>query len=225
MQKQLSVKDAIADVVEKARKKRLIKVKLFCLWVGWLLVGTIFYANKTDFGWAKGFYMAVNVGYSIGWGYPVEPNDKVIWFSIFYVLSGASAVAAALGYFAQAVLDKRDEWYKNAELEEKHRGAMKYGNFRVRLTSWLIYNMNRIKPILVWAIWIIWAIIWSCYYIDWSFTQGVYFAISSLSTGGLWAIPHDAADSEYFIGKQHIVHLTTALILWQRVYSPPLVFR
>ena len=83
MQKQLSVKDAIADVVEKARKKRLIKVKLFCLWVGWLLVGTIFYANKTDFGWAKGFYMAVNVGYSIGWGYPVEPNDKVIWFSIF----------------------------------------------------------------------------------------------------------------------------------------------
>lgn len=37
------------------------------LWFIWLTTGTIFYSYDLDIGWAKGFYMAVNVGYSIGW--------------------------------------------------------------------------------------------------------------------------------------------------------------
>jgi hypothetical protein len=50
--------------------------------------------------------------YAIGWGYPVEKNDQEIWFSIFYVLMGASAVAAALGYFAQAMILKDKNWFE-----------------------------------------------------------------------------------------------------------------
>lgn len=47
-----------------------------------------------------------------GWGYPAENTDDVIWFSIFYVLMGASAVAAALGYFAQAMILKDKNWFE-----------------------------------------------------------------------------------------------------------------
>jgi hypothetical protein len=38
----------------------------FIAWALWVSFGTIFYAIHTKLGWAKGFYMAINVGYSIG---------------------------------------------------------------------------------------------------------------------------------------------------------------
>ena len=47
--------------------KRKLTVKLFLVWVVWLIVGAAFYAYVLDVGWAKGFYHAISVGYSIGW--------------------------------------------------------------------------------------------------------------------------------------------------------------
>ena len=45
---------------------RKLTVKLFLVWLIWLLVGAAFYAYVLDVGWAKGFYHAISVGYSIG---------------------------------------------------------------------------------------------------------------------------------------------------------------
>jgi hypothetical protein len=42
-------------------------LKVFLLWTTWMTTGTVLYAVTNDLGWAKGFYMMVNVGYSIGW--------------------------------------------------------------------------------------------------------------------------------------------------------------
>ena len=44
------------------------------------------YAPKSNLGSGKGFYMAVNIGYSIGFGYPAENYDPYLWFSTVYVL-------------------------------------------------------------------------------------------------------------------------------------------
>jgi hypothetical protein len=42
---------------------------LFFLWFVWILVGTVFYSEYNFHGnYAHGFFYAVNVGYSIGWG-------------------------------------------------------------------------------------------------------------------------------------------------------------
>ena len=51
------------------------------LWLAWLLGGTFWYgyANHSDLGFIKGFYMAVNIGYSIGFGYPAEPHTPYHW--------------------------------------------------------------------------------------------------------------------------------------------------
>lgn len=35
-------------------------------WILWIITGTVFYSYDGELGWSKGFYMAVNVGYSIG---------------------------------------------------------------------------------------------------------------------------------------------------------------
>jgi len=40
--------------------------KPFVAWILWITIGTIFYCYQGNLGWSKGFYMAVNVGYSIG---------------------------------------------------------------------------------------------------------------------------------------------------------------
>merc|ERR1719453_595098 len=47
----------------------------------WITIGTAFYAaGSMDLGFCKGYYMCVNVGYSIGWGYPVETLDSEFFF-------------------------------------------------------------------------------------------------------------------------------------------------
>lgn len=56
-------------------------ITFLVLWVVWLLVGTLWYgyARNSDLGFVKGFYMAVNIGYSIGFGYPAEPYTDYHW--------------------------------------------------------------------------------------------------------------------------------------------------
>jgi hypothetical protein len=46
--------------------------------------------------------------------------------------------------------------------------------------------------ILIWLIWLAILIAFSMREVKWTFIDALYFAISSLSTGGLWAIPDDS---------------------------------
>ena len=64
--------------------------------------------------------MAVNVGYSIGWGYPAEKVDSEMIFSSIYVLFGSSLVALALGFFADNVIADKDSWYDNLQASNMH---------------------------------------------------------------------------------------------------------
>lgn len=50
--------------------------------------GSLFYAYAPmqNLGLGRGYYMAVNIGYSIGFGYPAEPYEPYLWFSTVYVL-------------------------------------------------------------------------------------------------------------------------------------------
>ena len=48
------------DIIKHVYFKPLIA------WMMWIITGTLFYSYDGELGWSKGFYMAVNVGYSIG---------------------------------------------------------------------------------------------------------------------------------------------------------------
>ncbi len=47
--------------------------------------------------------------------------------------------------------------------------------------------------------WIAAMTIYTCHRVKWVFVEGLYNAISSLSTGGLWAIPADSSDIDYLV--------------------------
>lgn len=164
-------------------------IKPLIAWVVWLLCGTLVYAYPNKLGWSKGFYMAVNVGYSIGWGWPQEINHAVMWYSVFHLLVGASAVAAALGYFARNMIAVSKNWYVQALQAER---AQSSDTWYQNLWFWMKLNTTPLRIIGLWMWWITMMVIFSCVMVKWDFIDGLYFALSSLSTGGLWAIPSDS---------------------------------
>jgi Ca2+-binding EF-hand superfamily protein len=173
------------------------------LWLIWLVVGSAFYAYDLNLGWAKGFYMAVNIGYSIGWGDISESGEpSSLWFSTVYVLCGASFIAAALGFFAQSIVEDSNNWYENEIQDKKYdrkmEEAIRVGNYLRIAKLWIKHNKEKIRSIVLWMLFIIIA---TGSVLDqhreWGFIEGLYFAVSSLSTGGHYSIPGNAEDWEY----------------------------
>ena len=55
------------------------------IYIIWITIGTAYYAaGSMDLGFCKGYYMCVNVGYSIGWGYPTETEDSQYFFGTYH---------------------------------------------------------------------------------------------------------------------------------------------
>ena len=143
--------------------------------------------------------MAVNCGYSIGWGDILEGTGSQT-FSVFYVLCGSSFVAAALGFFAQGIIADRDNWYTNelqkANFEQKmedHKGEMHW-----LFVHWCIYHWIEVRAIVLWVVVIAVATIMAMILNpEWPFITALYFSVSSLSTGGLASIPAESPDWYY----------------------------
>ena len=174
---------------------------LFTLWAMWMAMGTMFYSLNNGYDVGQAFYMSVNVGYSIGWGYPADPSHNSKIFSVIYVLIGSSAISAALGMFANHIVADRDSWYEDAIQLAEFKKTLATGSTFHKIYAWIEYNWLQLKPLLYFLGFVLGATIWSMYYIKWPFIDGLYFAISSMSTGGLWAIPADAPDWQYgFVG-------------------------
>lgn len=169
--------------------------------------------------------MAVNVGYSIGFGYPTEQYDPYLWFSIVYVLVripgcdaiflyfvplseakslalnmfsktkiGSSFVAVALGFFANKISEDRDNWFTDLIQAKAFEDNMENQNILEVIKDFLIYYESPIRAVGCWVIWVGIMIAYSSVGLGWPFVQALYFAISTLSTGGLWALPPDAPE-------------------------------
>lgn len=188
-------KDPVAEAEAKRKKRRYRAFFYFGLWVAWMLVGTLFYsyAKGNKFGLAVGFYQAVNIGYSIGYGYPREPEEQNWWFSSFYVIFGASLVAAALGFFADKIVESHDEWFMHLLQQEEFENEMKRNkNIFFRIRAWVKFNWDSLRAIVLWFIWVGIMIMYSMIQVGWPFSQAQYFAVSTCSTGGHMPIPDDS---------------------------------
>lgn len=193
----------------------------------WIFVGTAFYAlqmgntatyfkgagSSTAFGdpfdvshqtsaaarWQLGFFMAVNVGYCIGWHFPGNANAWVKIFSIMYMLIGASAVATALAYFAQMMIESSKNWYLQA-LEEKAYRQMSDMHFTEKWWRWLTLNHDFLRAMGLWLSWLAALVVFVMnQYPSLAFLDAMFFALSSLTSAGLESLPEGSSSGHYFV--------------------------
>lgn len=166
-------------------------------WITWLVLGMCFYCKVNNLGWAKGFYMAVNVGYSIGWGYPVEIDDKTRLFSIAYVLIGAAAASLSLVMFAKNVIQSCNDWYAVALKSETAEPA----TLKKSVQVWFKQHCYFICIVVSFVAILTTLVVISALRNKWDLSQAFYFALTACTTGGLWRIPDDSPDWYFGLGN------------------------
>mmetsp|Transcript_57404 Transcript_57404/g.171224 ORF Transcript_57404/g.171224 Transcript_57404/m.171224 type:complete len:383 (-) Transcript_57404:192-1340(-) len=140
-----------------------------------------------------GFYQAVNIGYSIGYGFPREPKAQNWWFSSAYVVVGASFVGVALGFFADKIVEDSAEWFSRVmEKEQYEADTAPDKPFHTRLRAMVRGNKTLLRPIGLWLCWVAVMIAYSMIAVKWPFSAAQYFAISTCSTGGHMPIPDES---------------------------------
>ena len=164
---------------------------LIIMWFVWLLLGTCFYITILDLSIGEGFYMAVNIGYSIGWGDISETGELGSQlFSTLYVLIGASFVGASLGIFAERIVADKDNWYEQEQENMIFEEKMKESNMFVKAWYFYVYHKDKFRSIILWIVFVVIATFaaWNSND-EFGFGNSLYFAVSSLSTGGHYSLP------------------------------------
>ena len=86
--------------------------KVFVVVLTWVLVGASVYWYLNEWTFAASVYYTVNAGFSIGFGALSEDSELSMIWSVVMIATGATAAAAALGYYVESWfqhLDKLDE--------------------------------------------------------------------------------------------------------------------
>ena len=93
-----------------------------------------------------------------------------------------------------------NSWSKDVEEKAQYNKIMSFsGNYWLKLTTFITFNWVKVRIVLLWCLFALFGtLLMVCQY-GWTFWAGLYFAVSSMSTGGLKPIPRDAEDADYFV--------------------------
>ena len=146
----------------------------------------------------SGFYISINVGYAVYWDtFDSDPVEKV--FSVCHLIAGQLFFSFALAAFARMLIGSKSKWYLEAmhlrDLETRRCNQSAMDNFYDNI----IYYAQMLKVAFFFLLFLFFGVAWSCWSIGWSFQSGLYFAITCMSTGGIWSLPDDATDTQMFI--------------------------
>ena len=141
-------------------------VVVAAVWAIFILVGTLFYNYYEGYGWAKGHFYAVNVGFNIGWNWVLEESEGSKIFSIFYLLLGYSLLAMYVVYIGDLVFSRHGRFSSEMDSETKrHTEVSRQGPL-------VLYIM------IAWLLYVAVGVIWSCEVLGWSVLDGFYFSLS-----------------------------------------------
>ena len=90
--------------------------------------------------------------------------------------------------------EDHDNWFTNLMQARAFEESMKNKFGLKAVKGFMVYYEAPIRAIVCWLMWVGIMIAYSLLGLDWSFVQAVYFAISTLSTGGHWGVPVGAPD-------------------------------
>lgn len=169
-------------------------------WLLWMSVGTVFYAHTNFSGsYCKGFYFSINVGYSIGWGVLHEHTAGSKLFSVAYLLVGAIFVSRWLAYLIETAVKDQQGAYEQLILRKHLQRSITLTGISAQVYIFMVMNNAKLFIIYLWVIYIFFGLSWSIGAVGWDFTDGLYFSISSMSTGGLQGVPEDSPDWVFLI--------------------------
>ena len=170
--------------------------------LAWLLLGAWFYSSVDDWPFWQGYYYAVNVGYSIGFGALTESSSESHFFSVAFICLGAGALGGALGFLGQLTLERSDEFAK--DLRAKERAPALFGEdvdgdgdvdladcalgCVARARIFYQQHENRCNCFLALFAWIAVGVVFGMVDQGWPFETALYFSVSALSTGGLQSV-------------------------------------
>jgi len=177
-------------------------VVLLSVWSSFILIGTAFYAYYDNYNWNKGVFFAVNVGFNIGWNWNVDESQDSEVFSIFYLLIGFFLLTLAIVYIGEVAIEKRSKWlalYMSSRMDTRLReqGLMAPSGCNDDAHAFASTHYVTISFTLALFVWVLLGTAWSCFCVGWTFVDGLYFALSSLTAGGMKSLPDDSPDWFY----------------------------
>ena len=159
----------------------------------WIFIGTVFYAVHDDLGWARGLFMSVNAGWSIGW--PMEglseidtPLSKL--FTIYHTSTGVLFAGVTVLYIAEEVGKSKDNWIKQIiKVKERDEAAEGEGWWEVFL-SHVRVHWPSLRIIFVFLIWFSFGLLWYPFTnTEYTVAKNTDFMLSTLTTGGYLGLP------------------------------------
>lgn len=68
------------------------------------------------------------------------------------------------------------------------------------LVGWILYNAEKVRAVVLWCVVVTIATLCALYFNhEFSAAEALYFSISAMSTGGLYTLPPDSEDWNYFV--------------------------
>lgn len=177
---------------------------IFAIWAIFILIGSLFYTYYEEYGWAKGIYYAVNVGFNIGWNWSLEESDGSKVFSIFYLITGFLLLALLVVFVAEVSLNRerrRQHFVRYIEYLEFQldvaSGRAAPETIEEALKRHYVQNFITITSTIVLIVYVGIGALWSYLALGWDALDGFYFSLSSISAGGMYSIPTEADDAVY----------------------------
>lgn len=98
---------------------------------------------------------------------------------------------------------------KRKEYHQAMQGPKDIRNLIYQTSLWFDWHKNKFIPVAAWLGWLIWGAVWAREEVGWSVAETLYFAVSSLSTGGLWGLPTDSDDNAYLTSNKIYIFVIT----------------
>jgi hypothetical protein len=185
---------------------------LTLLWALWLWAGTWFYAEYAGFGYSKGFFYAVNIGYSVGWCYSdMTLNQLSKTFTVLYLITGYALLVILFILVTDEILQRTKQWFQTYIKAQILRigeddSEITFENLTEKYVFPTFATLNFFLFIMIGAG-------GSCYVLGWTVLDGVYFAASCTFMCGAYGLPSQATDNEYALAAGYTLCSTSALAL------------
>ena len=169
----------------------------------YFFVAAEIYSAENGWSYSASLYYAAQAGWSVGFGALVEKSDSSRWFTVFFVLAGASMVGGAVAVLIAMVLERQSDWHHQEEVNARSvdNATDDDSTAFCSVASWRHYA-NEARTAAAFLLWVAAGVAFGVHQEKWSVGKSVYFSVTSLSTGGLLAAridPHSDTFTNYFM--------------------------